>query len=147
MRTETIREITSVSSSLCITEIARITWNNKELLLVNNNKAAMVDGKEYTPCGFKYSPPSDSGDGSIEIDDVDGTLTYAIQSTESMEIEISLIDVDDTSYRIEGPIYFKADSASATSKGTVTIDIALTDRISYALSKFTYSTSNFPGLF
>lgn len=147
MRTETRKELMSVSSSICITEIARIAWEDGESLLVNNTEPVTVGGKEYSPCSFRYSPPGDNAEGSLEIDDIDGSLTYAIQSTDKMSVEISLIDTDDTSYIIEGPVFFTAESASATSKGSVSLDISMADRMNYGLSKCTYSAMNFPGLF
>lgn len=140
--------ILSETTDAIITEIARISWNGGEKLLINDNKPLEINGEEYEPCGFSFSPPSDSGkEGEISVDDTDGTLTYTLQEKESISVMISIIDTAYPDYPLDGPVEFEAESFSSTSDGTCSIKLVSRSRLSYGLSKLTYSSRIFPGLF
>ena len=141
-------EIQKESSSICITEIATISWDGGEMRLVNNNEGLSVDGKEYTPCGFSFTPPSSSGrDGKLTVDDTSGELTYTLQLVDSAEVAVSVIDAEDPSNPLDGPVYFKIDSFSTSSDGSCSLTLSVKSKTSYGLSKYTYSARIFPGLF
>ena len=142
------KELLKQESSICITEIARLIWDGGEKCYINNAEPRTVNGKEYLATGFSFSPPSDTtGAGSLEIDDTNGELAYLIQSIDKMQAEIALIDADDTSYCIEGPITFRVEEASASSDGKCTLSISLESGLSFGASKLTYSAQLFPGLY
>lgn len=148
MNDRILGEIQSESSSICITETARITWDGGELRLVNNNEGITVDDEDYLPCGFSFTPPSASGrDGEITIDDTDGSLTYILQQVEKMQVEVSIIDAEDPEYPLDGPVDFDVDSFSSSSEGSCTLTLSSRSKLSYGLSKLTYSAKIFPGLF
>ena len=65
MNDRILGEIQSESSSICITETARITWDGGELRLVNNNEGITVDDEDYSPCGLH--PHYHIGEGLYSI--------------------------------------------------------------------------------
>lgn len=148
MNDRLIWNIQSESSSICITEAVTLKWKGGIIKLVNNNEAISIGGEEYTPCGLSFTPPSSSGrDGELRIDDTDGSLTYILQQTEKMEISISLIDAEDPEEPLDGPADFDAESFTSSSDGSCTIVLSSRSKLSYGLSKLTYSAKIFPGLF
>ena len=148
MNDRIIGEIQAESSSICITEIAKLTWAGGELRIVNNNEGITVGGKEYTPCAFTFTPPSSSGrDGEITIDDTDGNLVYILQQIDKLQIEVSIIDAEDPEYPLDGPVDFDADSFTSSSDGSCSLTLSSRSKLSYGLSKLTYSAKIFPGLF
>lgn len=143
-----IRELQAESSPICITEIARIAWDGGEIYLVNNNEGITSGGKEYTPCGFSFTPPSGEGkDGEISVDDTDGNLTYILQEKDRFEVEIAVIDTENPSEPLDGPLLFDAESFTSSSDGTCSITLSSRSGLSFGLSKLTYSSGMFPGLF
>ena len=148
MNDRLIGNIQSESSSICITEAVTLKWEGGTMRLVNNNEAIRIDGEEYTPCGLSFTPPSSSGrDGELRIDDTDGSLTYILQQVDKMQVEISIIDAEDPEYPLDGPVDFDVDSFSSSSEGPCTLTLSSRSKLSYGLSKLTYSAKIFPGLF
>ena len=148
MTDDTILELEAESSAICVTEIAVLEWDSGEKRLINNNASITIGGKEYEPCGMSFTPPSTEGrDGELAIDDTDGSITYALQESDSAHVTISLIDTADPDTILDGPVDFDIESFSSTSEGTCTLTLSSHSRLSYGLSKLTYSTSIFPGLF
>ena len=122
----------------------------RELGVINvgGDGIVSVDGKEYTPCGFSFTPPSSSGrDGKLTVDDTSGELTYTLQLVDSAEVAVSVIDAEDPSNPLDGPVYFKIDSFSTSSDGSCSLTLSVKSKTSYGLSKYTYSARIFPGLF
>ena len=147
---ERIREeIQAESSSICIAEMARIRWDDGEMRIINNNEAVTVDGEEYTPCGFSFTPPSsDDRDGEITVDDTDGNLAYIVQLKDRITVTIAVVDIEAPSYPLDGPVDFDVSTATASSSdGKCTLSLSSRSKLSYGLSKYTYSPQIFPGLF
>lgn len=116
--------------------------------LVNNTEWVNIGGEDYTPCGLSFNPPSASGnDGKITIDDTDGRLTYILQSVEHIEAEVSIIDAENPDEPLDGPVSFDVESFTTSSEGSCNLVLTARSRLSYGLSKFTYSSQLFPGLF
>ena len=148
MNDTTINELQAQSSGICITELAVIAWEDGEKRLINNTESLTVGEETYSPCGFSFNPPSGEGrDGELSIDDTDGELTYILQLKEKVSATISLVDIDDPETPLDGPVTFDVSSFNSTSDGTCTLTLSLRSRLSYGLSKLTYSTAIFPGLF
>ena len=148
MNDTTIRELQAESSDICVTEIVTISWEDGEKRLINNNEALTVNGMEYAPCGLSFNPPSGEGrDGELSVDDTDGELTYTLQLKDKASVSISLIDIDDPEEPLDGPVEFDVSSFRSSSDGTCTLTLSSRSRLSYGLSKLTYSTTIFPGLF
>lgn len=148
MNDRIIGEIQAESSSICITEIADISWKGGILRIINNNEGITIGDNEYSPCGFSFTPPSASGhDGEMTIDDTDGNLTYILQEADSMKISVSIIDAEDPLYPLDGPVDFDVESFTTSSDGSCTLTLSSKSKLSFGLSKLTYSAKIFPGLF
>lgn len=147
MNDRIIGEIQAETSSICITEIARISWDDGEIRIINNNEGITIDDEEYTPCGFSFNAPTEGRDGELTVDDTDGSLTYILQQKDRIRATITIIDTDEPESPLEGPVDFDVDSFTTASEGSCKMSLSSRSKLSYGLSKLTYSTAIFPGLF
>ena len=137
------------SSGMIITEIVRLEWDDGEALLINDSAALSINGEEYTPCGMAFTPPSsEEGEAELRIDDIDGKIAGIMQMTDSASITISVIERSAPEDPLDGPAEFSVSSFTASSSdGSCTLSLSARSRLSYGLSKLTYSSASFPGLF
>ena len=148
MNSNTVSEILKESSGAVISEIIEITWDGGSLRYVNNTEGIEIGDEYYTPTGFSFTPPDGTGgSGTLEIDDTDGTLTYILQEKDTISVSVALIDMDEPEPFLEGPLSFDIEEASSSSDGSCRLTLSSRSKLSYGLSKLTYSTTIFPGLY
>ena len=148
MNDRIIGELQAESSSICVTEIVVIAWDDGEKRLINNNASLTIGNEVYEPCGLSFNPPSSEGrDGEISIDDTSGELTYILQLKEKATVTVTLIDTAEPDDPLDGPVTFDVDQFTSSSDGSCTLTLSARSRLSYGLSKLTYSSQIFPGLF
>ena len=75
------------------------------------------------------------------------TMLNAPHATVVRDGKKSVIDAEDPSNPLDGPVYFKIDSFSTSSDGSCSLTLSVKSKTSYGLSKYTYSARIFPGLF
>lgn len=139
-------EILKQSTDLCFVEVVNIIFDNESLNFVNDRRILIFENTEYTPRGFSFSAP-DNADGSLEIDDVDGNINYLLQTNNKIAVRIGLLEAGNPTYYVDGPYEFDVSEAVISSEGTCSLSLKYIDKLSFKLSKLTYSHKCFPGLF
>jgi hypothetical protein len=145
-------ELFAASTRKAYLMICQITGTGVAYRIVQDSVDHVISGQTFVHTDFSYSPPDPSAQdstASVTIDDTDRMLTGLIAGKrDTLDVTIGVVDSDDMTVYIEGPFEHTVTSKSfSPADGKVTLKLSSLTRLGYNASRYSYGTTEFPGLF
>ncbi|MFA6870346.1 MAG: hypothetical protein WCQ63_05135 [Methanomethylophilus sp.] len=144
------KEVFAPASSKVYPMICQITGEGFAYRIIQDNVDHVIGGETFYGTDFSYNPPNPNADDStsqISIDDTDRKLISLIASfSGDITVTFGIIDEDDPTSYLDGPFEHTVTSKSYTSSGKITLKLSALSRLGYTASRYSYSSSEFPGL-
>lgn len=112
--------------------------------LVNNTEAIELDGEEYIPSSFDYTPPDTAGKGaSLKITGIDnGLIEFVENANWQYRLEVTgVIAEDGTVQKIKSYVHFYG-SVSYGDDMQLQFQLGRDDRLDMTFCPYTYDTDN-----
>lgn len=145
------KEMYAASTGKVYVKVCTITGTGMDYAIVDDARDLVVGGKMYRHTSFTYAPPessAESGSSTMTIDDLDLVLTSLVAGRRgALEVSVWVVDRDNPDTPVTDVNTHDVVKMSFSS-GKVSLSLGeLTTPLSYNASRYSYGTTDFPGLF
>lgn len=145
------KELYAASTGKLYVKVCTITGTGVDYAVVDDARDLVIGGKTYRHTSFTYAPPdssAESGSSTMTIDDTDLVLTSLIAGKrDPLEVSVWVVERNDPGTPVTEVNIHDVVKMSFSS-GKVSLSLGeLTTPLSYNASRYSYGTTDFPGLF